>query len=51
MHGVSTEGIEGMFTKLLNKKVSEIDSVNAVSGATVSSNAIKAAVKNALTND
>lgn len=40
--------IVGMFTKLVGKTASEIDDVNAVSGATVSSNAIKKAVKNAL---
>lgn len=37
-----------MFTKLVGKTASEIDGVDAVSGATVSSNAIKQAVKNAL---
>lgn len=37
-----------MFTKLVGKTASEIDGINAVSGATVSSNAIKKAVKNAL---
>ena len=37
-----------MFTKLVGKTASEIDSVDAVSGATVSSNAIKNAVKAAL---
>lgn len=37
-----------MFTKLVGKTASEIDSVDAVSEATVSSNAIKQAVKNAL---
>lgn len=46
--GDSSKNIEGMFTKLLNKKVSEIDSVDAVSKATVSSNAIKNAIKDAL---
>ena len=49
--GDSSKNIEGMFTKLLNKKASEIDGVDAVSKATVSSNAIKKAIKNALTND
>lgn len=49
--GDSSKNIEGMFTKLLNKKASEIDGVDAVSKATVSSNAIKKAVKNALSND
>lgn len=37
-----------MFTKLVGKTASEIDGVDAVSGATVSSNAIKQAVKDAL---
>ena len=37
-----------MFTRLAGKTASEIDGVDAVSGATVSSNAIKKAVKNAL---
>lgn len=37
-----------MFTKFVGKTASEIDGINAVSGATVSSNAIKKAVKNAL---
>ena len=37
-----------MFTKLVGKTASEIDGVDAVSKATVSSNAIKQAVKNAL---
>ena len=41
-------GITGLFTSLLNKTASEIDGVDAVSKATVSSKAIKAAVKNAL---
>ncbi len=40
-----------MFTKLVGKTASEIDGVDAVSGATVSSNAIKQAVKNALSNN
>ena len=37
-----------MFAKFVDKTASEIDGINAVSGATVSSNAIKKAVKNAL---
>lgn len=41
-------GITGLFTSLLNKTASEIDGVDAVSKATVSSKAIKAAVKDAL---
>lgn len=45
------KGITGLFTSLLNKTASEIGNVDAVTGATVSSNAIKTAVKNALTND
>lgn len=49
--GDSSKNIEGMFTKLLNKKASEIDGVDVVSKATVSSNAIKKAVKNALSNN
>lgn len=40
-----------MFTKLVGKTASEIDGVDAVSGETVSSNAIKQAVKNALSNN
>lgn len=40
-----------MFTKFVGKTASEIDGINAVSGATVSSNAIKKAVKNALSNN
>lgn len=40
-----------MFTKLVGKTASEIDGVDAISGATVSSNAIKQAVKNALSNN
>ena len=39
-----------MFTKFVGKTASEIDGITAVSGATVSSNAIKKAVKNALSN-
>ena len=38
----------GLFTSLIGKSATEIDSVDAVSKATVSSNAIKKAVKNAL---
>ena len=38
----------GMFTQLLNKKASDINEYDTVSGATVSSNAIKNAVKAAL---
>ena len=45
------KGITGLFTSLLNKTASEIGNVDAVTGATVSSNAIKKAVKNALSND
>lgn len=45
------KGITGLFTSLLNKTASEIGNVDAVTGATVSSNAIKTAVKNALSND
>ena len=37
-----------IFEKLVGKKKSEVDGVNAISTATVSSNAIKAAVKKAL---
>ena len=37
-----------MFTQLLNKKASDINEYDTVSGATVSSNAIKNAVKAAL---
>ncbi len=39
---------KGIFEKLVGKTASEVDAVDAVSGATVSSNAIKEAVKNAL---
>lgn len=45
------KGITGLFTSLLNKTASEIGNVDAVTGATVSSNAIKTAVKNALSSD
>lgn len=45
------KGITGLFTSLLNKTASEIGNVDAVTGATVSSNAIKTVVKNALSND
>lgn len=45
------KGITGLFTSLLNKTASEIGNVDVVTGATVSSNAIKTAVKNALSND
>lgn len=45
------KGITGLFTSLLNKTASEIGNVDAVTGATVSSNAIKTAVKNALSNN
>ena len=37
-----------MFDKLIGKTKDDVDSVDAVSNATVSSNAIKAAVKDAL---
>ena len=43
--------IVGMFTKLVGKTASEIETVDAVSEATVSSNAIKQAVKNALSSN
>ena len=48
MNGNPKKGIAGLFETLLGKNVSQIDSVDAVSGATISSNAIKNAVKNAL---
>ena len=41
----------GLFTSLIGKSATEINSVDAVTGATVSSNAIKKAVKNALSNN
>ena len=44
-------GITGLFNSLIGKSASDIDKVDVVSHATVSSNAIKTAVKNALTND
>lgn len=37
-----------MFAKLIGKTKNEVDTVDAVSTATLSSNAIKEAVKNAL---
>ena len=37
-----------MFEKFVGKTAADIDSIDAVSGATLSSNAIKEAVKNAL---
>lgn len=46
--GVPKKNIKGLFETLIGKSASDIDTVNAVSGATVSSNAIKKAVKNAL---
>lgn len=46
--GVPRKNIKGLFETLIGKSASDIDTVNAVSGATVSSNAIKKAVKNAL---
>lgn len=49
--GVPKKNIKGLFETLIGKSASDIDTVNAVSGATVSSNAIKKAVKNALSND
>lgn len=42
------KGVPGLFNSLIGKSATEIDSVDAVSKATVSSNAIKKAVKNAL---
>ena len=42
------KGVAGLFNSLIGKSATEIDSVDAVSKATVSSNAIKKAVKNAL---
>lgn len=41
-------GIAGLFKSLIGKDKDTVDSVDAVSGATVSSNAIKQAVKDAL---
>ena len=40
-----------MFDKLIGKTKDEVDDIDAVSEATVSSNAIKTAVKNALNAD
>ena len=49
---VGNKKVTGLFTSLLNRKASEIDpNVDAVSGATVSSNAIINAIKKALSND
>lgn len=45
------KGVAGLFNSLIGKSATEINSVDAVTGATVSSNAIKQAVKNALSND
>lgn len=42
------KGVAGLFNSLIGKSATEIDSVDAVSKATVSSNAIKKAVENAL---
>ena len=44
-------GITGLFNSLIGKSASDIDKVDVVSHATVSSNAIKTAVKNALSNN
>ena len=49
--GIPKKGVKGLFETLIGKTASDIDSVDAVSGATVSSNAIKTAVKNALSNN
>lgn len=45
------KGVAGLFNSLIGKSATEIDSVDAVTGATVSSKAIKQAVKNALSNN
>lgn len=45
------KGVAGLFNSLIGKSATEINSVDAVTGATVSSNAIKQAVKNALSNN
>ena len=45
------DNAQGMFVKLVGKTADEIDSVDKVSMATVSSNAIKKAVKNALSKN
>lgn len=42
------KGVAGLFNSLIGKSATEINSVDAVTGATVSSNAIKQAVKDAL---
>lgn len=46
--GVPKKNIKGLFETLIGRSASDIDTVNAVSGATVSSKAIKNAVKAAL---
>ena len=49
--GVPKKGIKGLFETLIGKSASDIGTVDAVSTATVSSNAIINAVKNALSNN
>ena len=49
--GVPKKGIKGLFETLIGKSASDIGTVDAVSTATVSSNAIINAIKKALSND
>lgn len=49
--GIPKKGVKGLFETLIGKTASDIDSVDAVSGATVSSNAIKTAIKKSLSNN
>ena len=49
--GLPSKGIKGLFETLIGKSASDIGTVDAVSKATVSSNAIINAVKNALSNN
>lgn len=49
--GLPSQGIKGLFETLIGKSASDIGTVDAVSKATVSSNAIINAVKNALSNN
>lgn len=49
--GIPKKDVKGLFETLIGKTASDIDSVDAVSGATVSSNAIKTAIKKSLSNN
>ncbi len=46
-----TNALEGIREQLLNKSVSEVDNVDAVSGATLSSNALIAEIRKGLSED